>query len=80
MHDLFNVIRIGGGAGSFVSGALGLWVFSAAVCAMSAPDGKSSKAYQWLYGFAHLLAANLDRVGLTGAAEESAASEVQHNR
>jgi hypothetical protein len=79
MHALLSGIRSGGGAGSFVSGALGLWVFSAAVCAMSTPDDKSSKGYQWLYRFSHLVAANLDRVGLTGAAEASAASETQHN-
>jgi hypothetical protein len=78
MHALLSEMR-GSGAGSFVSGALGLWVFSAAVCAMSTPDDKSSKAYQWLYRFSHLLAANLDRAWLTGATEESAASETQHN-
>ena len=58
---------------------LGLWVFSAAVCAMSAPDGKSGKAYQWLYRFSHLLAANLDRVDVIGNPDEEAATARQHN-
>jgi hypothetical protein len=66
-------------AGSFVSGALGLWVFSAAVCALSAPDGHSSKAYQWLYKFLHLLAANLNRVGFTGSTQQSVAGSEQIN-
>lgn len=41
-----------------------LWIFSAAVSALSAPDDKSSQLYAWVYRFLHLLAANLDRAGL----------------
>jgi hypothetical protein len=78
MHAILTGLR-GSMAGSFVSGALGLWVFSAAVCALSAPDGNSSKAYQWLYRFSHLLAANLDRAGLTGGAQEGATGSQQTN-
>ena len=48
----------------FLRGLATLWVFSAAVSALSAPDCKSSPLYQWLYRFMHLLAANLDRAGL----------------
>jgi hypothetical protein len=46
------------------SGLASLWIFSAAVSAMTQPGDKSSVAYQWLYRFTHLLAANLDRAGL----------------
>ena len=49
---------------SFFSGLTALWIFSAAVSALSAPDAKSGKVYQWLFRFSHLLAANLDRAGL----------------
>jgi hypothetical protein len=79
MHALLSELRGGSGAAPFVSGALGLWVFSAAVCAMSAPDGTSGKAYRWLYRFSHLLAANLDRAGVIGGADEDAATAQQHN-
>jgi hypothetical protein len=78
MHALLSGLQGLGGASPFVSGALGLWVFSAAVCAMSAPDGKSGKAYQWLYRFSHLLAANLDRVDVIGNPDEDAATARQH--
>ena len=71
MSALENLLR-GGGAGSFLTGALGLWVFSAAVCAMSTPNGNSSAAYQWLYQFLHLLAANLDRLDTASVAQVSA--------
>lgn len=43
-------------------GAVVLWIFSAAVGAMPDPDNTSSKGYRWLYGFAHGLSANLDKV------------------
>ena len=46
--------------------AVALWVFSAAVSAMSVPTISSSQDYQWFYRFAHLLAANLDRAGFSG--------------
>lgn len=46
------------------SGLASLWVFSAAVSAMTQPGEKSSIGYQWVYRFTHLLAANLDRAGL----------------
>ena len=48
----------------FWEGLATLWVFSAAVSAMSLPNSKSSSGYQWLFRFTHLLAANLDRAGL----------------
>ena len=79
MHALLSGLRGGSEAGPYVSGALGLWVFSAAVCAMSAPDGKSGRAYQWLYRFSHLLAANLDRAGVVGGAEEDSVNAQEHN-
>lgn len=78
MHAMLTGLR-GSVAGSFVSGALGLWVFSAAVCALSTPDANSSKAYQWLYKFSHLLAANLDRAGFTGNAQTTVAGSEQTN-
>lgn len=40
-----------------------LWVFSAFVGGMPAPDTSSGKAYRWAYGSLHLLAANLEKVG-----------------
>ena len=54
---------------SFASGIAALWVFSAAVSAMSVPTGDSGPGYQWLFRFAHLLAANLDRAGVLGNEE-----------
>ncbi len=57
-------VFVPGGPHFFLCGLATLWIFSAAVSAMNAPDGKSSPGYQWLYRFAHLLAANLDRAGL----------------
>ena len=47
----------------FWKGIVCLWVFSAAVSALSAPEETSGPMYQWLYRFSHLLAANLDRIG-----------------
>ena len=47
----------------FWKGILCLWVFSAAVSALSPPEETSGPAYRWLYRFSHLLAANLDRAG-----------------
>lgn len=52
-----------------------LWMFSAGVSAMSKPGEKSSVAYQWLYRFTHLLAANLDKAGLF----QSAIPEIAQN-
>ncbi|WP_158752290.1 hypothetical protein [Acidobacterium sp. S8] len=51
----------GGAAQSFWTGAGALWIFSAAVSAMSPPAANSVGFYAWLYRFTHLLAANLDR-------------------
>jgi hypothetical protein len=48
-------------APSFWTGALALWLFSAAVSAMDEPHDSDSRFYGWLYRFTHLLAANLDR-------------------
>lgn len=49
-------------AHAFWFGVVGLWAFSAIVGGMPAPDNSSGKAYRWLYGSLHLLAANLDKV------------------
>lgn len=49
-------------AGSYITGAAGLWVFSAIVSGMPAPDQSSGKGYRWLYGTFHALAANLDKI------------------
>ena len=57
-----------GGPHFFWWGLATLWVFSAAVSALNAPDSNSSPGYQWLYRFTHLLAANLDRAGLLNLA------------
>ena len=57
----------------FMLGLATLWVFSAAVSAMAAPDAHTSQGYQWLYRFTHLLAANLDRAGLLSGLEETGA-------
>ena len=51
---------------SFLVGLIALWVFSAAVSAMSPPGESSRGAYRWLFRFCHLLAANLDRAGFFG--------------
>jgi len=48
-------------AQSFWTGAVALWLFSAAVSAMDKPNNSDSRFYGWLYRFTHLLAANLDR-------------------
>ena len=56
-----------GGQHGFVNGVALLWIGSAAVSAMRAPNEKSSQGYCWLYRFCHLLAANLDRAGLLTA-------------
>ncbi len=56
----------------FWKGILCLWIFSAAVSALSPPGETSGPAYQWLYRFSHLLAANLDRVGWMVSKPESA--------
>ena len=50
---------------SFVKGLLSLWVFSAAVSALSPPKDRSSQFYFWVYRFGHLLAANLDQFQFT---------------
>lgn len=63
MHCIVSEYVAFGGSHPFVGGLATLWIFSAAVSAMCEPDQKSSQAYQWLYRFTHLLAANLDRSG-----------------
>ena len=50
-------------AHAYWSGIGTLWVFSAFIGGMPAPDSTSSKGYLWLYGSLHLLGANLDKVG-----------------
>jgi hypothetical protein len=57
-----------------------LWIFSAAVSAMQMPDKCSSPAYQWVYRFTHLLAANLDRAGLLGEAQQLSGGDVVSSR
>ncbi len=52
------------GDARFFGGIVALWIFSAAVSAMCPPVSSSGEKYRWLYRFAHLLAANLDRAGL----------------
>ena len=51
----------------FASGIALLWIGSAAISALPAPCGGSRPAYQWLYRFLHLLAANVDHAGLLPA-------------
>lgn len=41
---------------------LALWALSALAHTMPAPDGKSSKAYQWVYNLLQFLLANLGRI------------------
>jgi hypothetical protein len=38
------------------------WIFSAAIQAMPEPTTASSQFYRWMYGFTHLLGANLKQV------------------
>lgn len=59
------------GSHFYFQGLATLWIFSAAVSAMQAPGSNSSRGYQWLYRFTHLLAANLDRAGLFDGATDS---------
>ena len=40
-----------------------LWVVSAAISTMPEPSQQDSVAYNWLYGFLHVIAANLNRFG-----------------
>ena len=70
MHGIWETMNQGDSHG-FAGGVAALWIFSAAVSAMSVPTAESSPAYQWLFRFAHLLAANLDRAGILegGSAE-----------
>ena len=56
----------------FWKGLFSLWVFSAAVSALSPPEETSGSGYRWLYRFSHLLAANLDRAGWMLAKPEDA--------
>jgi len=58
---------VNSGGSHFWGGLATLWIFSAAVSAMCPPVASSTQQYQWLYRFAHLLAANLDRAGLFSA-------------
>ena len=68
MHMFLCDLLLPSGSHFFLRGVATLWIFSAAVSAMSPPDSKSSQSYQWLYRFSHLLAANLDRAGLLNIA------------
>jgi hypothetical protein len=61
MTILATDIWVTGATQSFWTGAGALWIFSAAVSAMDAPQAGDSRFYGWLYRFTHLLAANLDR-------------------
>lgn len=53
---------------TFWRGLAALWVFSAAISALNPPDQHSGRAYRWLFTFAHLLAANLDRISVLRSA------------
>ena len=61
-----EVVAAPDGDEMFWKGLGALWVFSAAVSALSPPNERSSPAYRWLFTFGHLLAANLDRVAISG--------------
>ncbi len=41
---------------------LALWTLSALAHTMPAPDGKSSKGYQWVYNLLQFLLANLSKL------------------
>ena len=51
------------------------YVFAAAVVALPAPDQKAGMFYRFLYGFAHALSANADKVAkavkLPGTTDEA---------
>lgn len=49
-------------AHSYLYGALGMWVFSAAVSAMPPLDQTAGYGWRWAYGFLHALSANLDKL------------------
>ncbi len=68
------------GSHPVLQGMAALWVFSAAVSAMSVPGSRSGQWYQWLYRFAHLLAANLDRAGIFNVAQGSSPNLPTINR
>lgn len=59
MHDLLNFLI----AHQLVCEGAGLWLASAAVSTMPEPTQQDSVAYNWLYGFLHVVAANLNRFG-----------------
>ena len=42
-----------------------VWLLMNAIQAMPSPDASSGKGYRWLFGFAHLLAANGPRLVAT---------------
>lgn len=44
---------------SFWSGVALVWVYSAFVSGMPAPDDKDGKGYRWLYNSLHSLAGNI---------------------
>jgi hypothetical protein len=54
MHNFFANHRT-------IDAIVALWLFSAAVSAMPAPTATTSSGYVWLYSFAHLISANLDK-------------------
>ena len=64
MHVITTLAEAARPFESASAGAAALWVFSAGVSALAAPDAHSSTSYQWLFRFLHLLAANLDRAGI----------------
>jgi len=41
---------------------MALWLLSAAISTMPAPDTNSGKLYLWAYGFLHAVSGNLDKV------------------
>ena len=58
---------------------LALWALSALAHTMPAPDGKSSKAYQWVYNLLQFLLANLGRIqsSILKPAEPSSARDAR---
>lgn len=71
MFAYFSDLLLDVGPHPYLVGVATLWVFSAAVGAMNAPTQESRRGYQWVYRFAHLLAANLDRAGLMNTMQNS---------
>jgi hypothetical protein len=57
---------------NFAAHAALMIVFSAAVRSMPAPKPTGNQFYLWLYGFAQLIGANLDKTTITAVAPPAA--------